>query len=105
MVAVFSVHGIPPLMLTFDKSWNTLCLVGCRGEVNEENTDGFIAGDTRSSGAEDPAGRPHPRLGHSPADPAGLAGRAARRAGVALPGAPPAGGAGLDQLRVGGFGQ
>src|SRR4030095_3260502 len=104
MVTSFFVAD-SPFMLTFDKSWNTLRLVECRGEADEETTDGFAAGDARPSGAENASGRAYSRLGHRAEDTASLARRVEGGPGVSLPGAPSVGGAGLDHLGLGSFGQ
>src|SRR5215204_2952434 len=75
---------------------------GARGG-RDEGGSRPAAGDPEPADPEDAVARAAARVGDLEADPGGVRGGAERGAGVALPGALPAGGAGVDRLRVGRF--
>src|SRR5262245_36385876 len=90
-------------MLTFDKSSSTLAMSFIERENYENITNRFIAGNARSTSAQNAAGRSAPRMGHCPADSASLAGDTSGGPGVLISVAAPAGGSGVDLFRMGGF--
>src|SRR5262247_2271554 len=100
-LGTYSVPQIRSLLLTFDKTRDTLSVVDCRGENHEESTNRFITGDAGPAGAQDASSRTEARVGHCAAYSADLAGGAACGPGVVVPGTASAGGARLDCVRMG----